>query len=77
MGEVWSGVVGIRRSDATVAEHIVRRWHQCALQRCCIAPEGSNKTNHRQDQTALSVLVLSQPLIRNRSALMSRSACLA
>ena len=86
MGEIWSGVLGVRRSDEVrlremascmrrcacgcgltfargwqaIYRDVVRPWRQCALVRDCIAPEGSNKTNHRQDQTALSVLVLSQ-----------------
>eukprot|EP00802_Teleaulax_amphioxeia_P005790 Tamp_05794.p1 GENE.Tamp_05794~~Tamp_05794.p1 ORF type:complete len:552 (+),score=52.14 Tamp_05794:488-2143(+) len=66
MSEVWSGIVGVRRSDDVAQRLVVRPWHACALRRECIAPLGSNKTNHRQDQTALSAIVLSQPSVRKR-----------
>jgi hypothetical protein len=32
------------------------RWKECALIKECIAPEGSNRKNHRQDQAVLSAL---------------------
>jgi len=35
---------------------MVRKWKACALARDCIAPPGSDRTNHRQDQAVLSVL---------------------
>lgn len=31
-------------------------WRDCALEKECISPEGSNRTNHRQDQSVLSIL---------------------
>jgi hypothetical protein len=34
----------------------VNRWKECAVTKECIAPEGSNRKNHRQDQAVLSVL---------------------
>ena len=36
---------------------LVLPWRACALDAACIAPEGSSRANHRQDQAALSVLV--------------------
>ena len=36
---------------------IVVPWRDCALAKDCIAPEGSSRTNHRQDQAVLSYLV--------------------
>lgn len=39
------------------ARRIVQVWKECALQRDCIAPPGSDRTNHRQDQAVLSILV--------------------
>jgi uncharacterized protein DUF1647 len=35
---------------------MARRWAECAKTRECIAPEGSSRANHRQDQAVLSVL---------------------
>jgi len=35
---------------------LINRWKQCALIRDCIAPKGSSRTNHRQDQAVLSVI---------------------
>jgi len=29
---------------------------ECALRRECIAPEGSDRSNHRQDQAVLTIL---------------------
>ena len=39
---------------------LLESWTQCALNRDCIAPHGSNRSNHRQDQAALSVLAEQQ-----------------
>jgi hypothetical protein len=40
----------------TRARELAKAWCECALNRDCIAPAGSNRTNHRQDQAVLSVL---------------------
>ncbi len=37
--------------------NIVLPWKACALARDCIAPRGSSRKNHRQDQAVLSYLV--------------------
>ena len=51
-----SGLVGLdRRSDAY--ETIALPWRACALDLECIAPPGSTRANHRQDQSALSIFV--------------------
>lgn len=42
--------------QSKVAVTIVNQWKKCALTRSCIAPEGSSRKNHRQDQAVLSVL---------------------
>lgn len=38
------------------ARSLVNQWKTCALERDCIAPAGSSRQNHRQDQAVLSVL---------------------
>ncbi|MEM7061699.1 MAG: DUF1647 domain-containing protein [Cyanobacteria bacterium P01_B01_bin.77] len=37
--------------------HILEPLYTCALKQDCIAPSGSNLTNHRFDQTVLSILI--------------------
>ncbi|KAF9134066.1 hypothetical protein BGX30_012060 [Mortierella sp. GBA39] len=41
----------------TMRDGIMREWVQCAWIKDCIAPEGSSRANHRQDQAALTYLV--------------------
>ncbi len=42
-------------------QDFLRPWYECSITRQCIAPDGSNRSNHRQDQAALTVLsVLTQ-----------------
>ncbi|KAF9548231.1 hypothetical protein EC957_007000 [Mortierella hygrophila] len=41
----------------TMRDGIMREWVQCARTKDCIAPEGSSRANHRQDQAALTYLV--------------------
>ena len=38
------------------ARDIINQWKECALVRECIAPRGSSRENHRQDQAVLSLL---------------------
>jgi len=39
------------------ARELINQWKQCALIKDCIAPMGSNRENHRQDQAVLSVIL--------------------
>ena len=43
---------------------LVGQWKNCALVKDCIAPSGSNRANHRQDQSILSVLAHQSGLTR-------------
>ncbi|QTE23644.1 DUF1647 domain-containing protein [Polaribacter cellanae] len=38
------------------ARNLIKNWSDCAKNKDCIAPEGSSRENHRQDQAVLSVL---------------------
>jgi len=51
---IGSGSVAQREN---VYREIVLPWKACALVKACIAPEGSSRRNHRQDQAVLSYLV--------------------
>jgi len=48
-------------THATI-QSLVLPWVRCALIRECIAPEGSSRANHRQDQAVLSVLAWQEGL---------------
>jgi hypothetical protein len=50
------------------AREFARRWRECALAKDCIAPAGSNRSNHRQDMSILSILAyqLKLPLFLSR-----------
>lgn len=49
-------LIGFRKNGAAYAM-VLEKWVQCALDPSCIIPKGSSRMNHRQDQSALSVLV--------------------
>jgi hypothetical protein len=51
--------VGSATADASDAlvRNVIRPWFECAMDRQCIAPDGSSRKNHRQDQAVLSYLV--------------------
>lgn len=48
---------GAAAQQEAVYQNIVMPWRSCALAKACIAPEGSSRRNHRQDQAVLSYLV--------------------
>jgi hypothetical protein len=50
------------------ARMFVERWKGCALVKECIAPAGSNRFNHRQDMSVMSILAyqLKLPLFFSR-----------
>jgi len=49
------GIVAIN-SDREDVVKLIHRWKECALVKECIAPDGSSRRNHRQDQAVLTVL---------------------
>ncbi|ORX48577.1 hypothetical protein DM01DRAFT_1338635, partial [Hesseltinella vesiculosa] len=50
--------IGFDADNREIVETLIDPWHQCALDKDCIAPKGSSRKNHRQDQTAISFLAL-------------------
>ena len=42
--------------DFDKVKKTIHKWKDCALTKECIAPEGSSRKNHRQDQAVLSIL---------------------
>lgn len=45
---------------------LINKWAECALHRECIAPIGSSRSNHRQDQAALTILAYQTKVIKFR-----------
>lgn len=44
------------------ARNLLNQWVECAMEKKCIAPDNSNRTNHRQDQAALTVLAYKEKM---------------
>ncbi|KAF9364866.1 hypothetical protein BGX34_000157 [Mortierella sp. NVP85] len=44
-------------SNDRIYNGLLQEWFSCSLTKECIAPEGSSRSNHRQDQAALTYLV--------------------
>lgn len=53
---VSGGVVGVSFSHVS-AKDIIMKWKRFALNKSIIAPIGSTRENHRQDQSILSILM--------------------
>jgi len=43
--------------DTIKTQYIIDDWFKCALVKDCIAPPGSSRVNHRQDQAILTYLI--------------------
>lgn len=50
------GLVGIAHNEKKIKE-LIAKWEYFALDKETLAPEGSSRANHRQDQTILTLLV--------------------
>ena len=50
-------IVGFDKDSSNTYETVVLPWVRCALNQACISPKGSSRANHRQDQSALTVLL--------------------
>jgi len=50
-------IIGLDKNYPNIYEEVVEPWAQCALNKACIAPGSSSRANHRQDQSALTMLL--------------------
>lgn len=50
------GLVGFKW-NSQLSITILNEWVRCAYHKECISPKGSNRSNDRQDQSALSILI--------------------
>jgi hypothetical protein len=57
--EAQAGLVGVKRG--AVLAGLLDEWADCALIQACMAPVGTNRSNHRQDQTALNFILYRPP----------------
>ncbi|RCH98248.1 hypothetical protein CU098_004051 [Rhizopus stolonifer] len=48
--------LGFDVHNQTIVDDIINPWFECGLDKNCIAPPGSSRINHRQDQAALTFL---------------------
>jgi hypothetical protein len=65
-GNLSGGVVGYR-TDRVRATELMKAWAKAAMDRGCIAPSGSSRANHRQDQAVLSVLAIQRDFVGRES----------
>jgi len=49
---------------SSVAIHVLETWREAALDKAFFAPDGSNRTNHRQDQSIITLLAYQNNLVR-------------
>lgn len=63
------GIVGVNLWDFSAVQ-IIREWYQLTSDLSLLTPEGSNRENHRQDQSLLSLVYYSRkkclPLLQRR-----------
>ena len=57
-----AGVIGVYSTDA---RKLMKKWCDYSHCRSIIAPKGSNRLNHRQDQAVLSVLINQHKTFKN------------
>ena len=50
------GLFGVDYSSVC-GNNIINEWYKCSLNKNIIAPEGSSRNNHRQDQSVLTMLM--------------------
>lgn len=54
----------LNSKEVDVYESVILPWRNCSLTQACIAPAGSSRANHRQDQSVLGVIIGLHPVIK-------------
>ncbi|KAJ8663247.1 hypothetical protein O0I10_000485 [Lichtheimia ornata] len=50
--------LGFDTDNPRILNELVTPWYECGLDKNCIAPPGSSRQNHRQDQSAITLLAV-------------------
>ncbi|KAI9310494.1 hypothetical protein BX666DRAFT_2006530 [Dichotomocladium elegans] len=50
--------LGFDADNKLVVDALITPWYECGLDKDCIAPPGSSRSNHRQDQSAITLLAV-------------------
>ncbi|KAI9492159.1 hypothetical protein BDB00DRAFT_454446 [Zychaea mexicana] len=50
--------VGFDADNQQVVDELITPWYDCAIEENCIAPPSSSRQNHRQDQSAITLLAI-------------------
>lgn len=53
----------LANKEVDVFGSVIEPWRNCSLTQACIAPAGSNRGNHRQDQSVLGTIVALHPAV--------------
>ena len=64
-------VIGLNPRLPRIAQ-LLTEWRDCALKPECIAPAGSSRQNHRQDQAALTVIAYKNNIIQQKRGASSK-----
>ncbi len=51
-----NGAIIAFNNSSSIGKEFINEWYKCSATKECIAPEGSSRLNHRQDQAVLTVL---------------------
>lgn len=62
---VCNGAIVGFKWNSNISTAILHEWAECALIKQCIAPNGSSRRNHRQDQSSLSILIYKYNIFEN------------
>ncbi|ORY97708.1 hypothetical protein BCR43DRAFT_249731 [Syncephalastrum racemosum] len=50
--------LGFDADNKQIVDQLITPWYDCGMNKRCIAPKGSSRQNHRQDQSAITFLAI-------------------